>query len=77
MEMVPKKAMDQPASMDGHARECPVCTERPNPCCYLSKILSLQCNDVGVIFPAAWFKTSEGHSCFVMEAATLKLEHIC
>ena len=27
IEMVPKKAMEQPASMDGHARECPVCTE--------------------------------------------------
>ena len=32
VEMVPKKAMDQPASMDGHARECPVCTKRPIPC---------------------------------------------
>ena len=27
IEMVPKQAMEQPASMDGHARECPVCTE--------------------------------------------------
>ena len=24
VEMVPKKAVEQPASMDGHARECPV-----------------------------------------------------
>ncbi|CAL5227114.1 g10023 [Coccomyxa viridis] len=28
VEMVPKKAMDQPASMDGHARECPVCWDK-------------------------------------------------
>ena len=26
VEKVPKKALEQPASMDGHARDCPVCT---------------------------------------------------
>lgn len=32
VEMVPKKAVEQPASMDGHARECPVRSEYAPQC---------------------------------------------
>jgi hypothetical protein len=32
VEMVPKKAVEQPASMNGHARECPVRSDSCGSC---------------------------------------------